>query len=669
MPIGFGGGNKGRSGLPPPSELTATNVGTSGGTGTISGLNFVSGCSAFAVIGGVATALTITFNSSTNLSFVLPAGSYTAGTWNLTVTNPDGQFDVQPIFVVSASSSPATLFGAALKGWWIVGTGTLSGGAAATNGSLVDTIQDQSGNGFHLTASGSARPTYNATASFCPSGLSYPSVTCDGVANLLLAGMPGLDASTDLTIFIVFKSLATNTNKVYTMFGANTGGSDQRWAISDQSGTSVVWLSSAGASGALLPEMSGVQIYYGGMHGTSGSYTTNLSINNGPASNGTSAQTWSAFTTRHYSVGGASDASSFANLEFVEAFVVAGHNPTSSEYKAAVSYLNFKYINRSPTFSAATTMYQTGTGFRVQGGSFVNGASVTLESAVGVQPTATTYVSSTVLEVAMPGTSITPGSYDITISNPDGGAITQSTGFTVTGTRALTPMTVTGDLSCVGWFDGSSWTLNGSAVSGLIDQSLLGNTLLQATSANQPAITLADADFAGKNSWTLNGTTSFMATTGNLSYGPTFGTAPSSGIGAALTMACVVKVDSSNPTGALLSWWDVSVGLLTSAGRPQTSYGGGKATWATAVGGTVKHVLGTIPLQASTTISVDVNNSGTPAVSGTLSPSSTAHALSMGAFASATFGKGKVGAIALFNRALTTTEQANLRTWASGYGA
>ena len=56
------------------------------------------------------------------------------------------------VVVSSAADAPDAIFGAALEGWW-------RGDTVTTTGSLVDQMDDLSGNARHMVQTGSARPT------------------------------------------------------------------------------------------------------------------------------------------------------------------------------------------------------------------------------------------------------------------------------------------------------------------------------------------------------------------------------------------------------------------------------------------------------------------------------------------------------------------------------
>jgi len=84
-------------------------------------------------------------------------------------------------------SNPSSIFGSNLVAWW----NPADSSTVHTTGSLINQIEDKSGNGFSLTATGTARPAYGST-SFQSSA---PGVTLDGSATHMAATVSGLGGS------------------------------------------------------------------------------------------------------------------------------------------------------------------------------------------------------------------------------------------------------------------------------------------------------------------------------------------------------------------------------------------------------------------------------------------------------------------------------------------
>lgn len=95
----------------------------------------------------------------------------------VTATNSAGSASATSSPTATVMGSPATIFGADLVAWYDPSDAT----SITQSSNLVSQINDKSGNGFNLTASGVNRPTYNATGILSNS----PGLYFDGSANVM----------------------------------------------------------------------------------------------------------------------------------------------------------------------------------------------------------------------------------------------------------------------------------------------------------------------------------------------------------------------------------------------------------------------------------------------------------------------------------------------------
>ena len=509
---------------PPPTDIEATGVGTGGGSGTITGANFVSGATGSVNINGTPTSLTITFVSSTSLTYVLPAGSYTAGKWNLTVTNPDGQSDTDPIFQISSSTAPDVQFGTDLKAWWRSDLNTLT---PNTNGALVTSWTDKSGNNNTLTASGSQRPTLTTVDSQFNN---LASLTFDGVANTLLNATINTGNTTDFAVFIVVREVSHINNGAYVSL-VDHGAVHLLTIQADTSNPSKPVLSATEATVTqAMAVTSGFQVY-AIKHNTTGvTFQFSIAVNNGTAGSST-ASGGIAAGTQTISIGSHNaGADGFANIKVPEIFVV-GRNPSNADLAAVAQYFQLEYqLNPSPsiTHGGVSHIDTTGSsGFRIQGSNFVSGCTVTASDPVLgtiVSNVTATLVSSTVIDVPVPSGSYALGNYNVQVTNPDGGTVIASSELTVTATDD--PMSIAG-IACIGWWESDSGvTLTGGSpnkISAWADKSGLGQTFSQGTDANRPTTTASDAHFNNQRSftWTAGSSTYLKCTAFSLNGGST----------------------------------------------------------------------------------------------------------------------------------------------------
>lgn len=485
---------------PPPTDLSATNVGTTGGTGTITGANFVSGCTALAVINGTPTSLTITFVNSMELIYALATGTYTAGTWPLEVTNPDGQSDTESIFVISTNQTPSTLFGANLKIQGIASTAVVSAG-------YVVSVPDSSGNGNAVTALavGASQPSYNAASSTFSQH--KPSITFDGSTQGLGAvASLGLSGSGTLTFYagVVLNGLSGIATVLY----YNDAGAELSLDYTSTGIAEAQYAYTSHARGVVASLNAPTCVVAAFTSGSPGSLS--ISQDNQPAATTSTAVT-NVTDNRLFSVGVRNNGtnSAFGSIEICE-FGVVNRAITLSEQAALVQYLNLTYgVNAPPTIAGITPLAPSTAGAtaRIGGTGFLVGATVTV---AGIGTFTPTTVTATYLDVTFG--SIAAGIYDVTVLNPDGLDDTATNALVVSNSTPLQAWQGLAGTTCIGCYIPAS----AADVSSWADQSFLGNALVQGTPANQPTFTASDPNFNGAPSLSgFNGTSTVLATAGN----------------------------------------------------------------------------------------------------------------------------------------------------------
>lgn len=483
---------------PPPIDLTSTGVGTGGGTGTITGQNFVNGCTASVNINGTPTTLTITFVSATNLSFQLASGSYTASSppgWPLTITNPDGQSDTESIFTISAFTTPDVIFGANLRAWYRSTEGI------TTSGGVVSQWAEKTGNGPNVTAAGTAQPAYNSTS---PSGFfnMLPTVTWDGV-NDVLSGSFAPGSTTKIGFYTVYRETAHVDNQPYVDY-TDVGARTFHLQADNSNPTKPCFVTTGGS--VIQPTaltVGNVAQLYAFVNGTD----HECALNNATASVGTFADSIGGSGTLRL---GANGGGAFGKIESPE-FVVINTNPSSQNNLDVAKYFNLRYQINSVSVSTISSIGIDGSsGFRITGTGFISGITVTATSAtLGtiVSNVTATFISSTVIDVPVPGGSYAAGSYTVSVTNQDGSEQTVSNGLTVT--TADDPMTIAG-IKCIGWYRGDlGLSLDGSNnVITWADQSGLSQTM--AGGSHRPAYSSSLANFNNQPGLSFDGTTQYL---------------------------------------------------------------------------------------------------------------------------------------------------------------
>lgn len=183
-----------------PTITSFTFTSAAGGNTFGIGTGFLSGMSISVLINGTPTALTsvVVSNGGTQVSATLPTpGPYTAGNWNVTVTNPDTQAaTLASGFTVFA---PPTIAGLMWDLDFNAGT-TVVGG-------FLTAVTEQSSNGYVFNQVAGSSLTYTASALN-----GYPAVTGNGSTGLLLSATNITHATKSATAFFVMKVDAASSN-------------------------------------------------------------------------------------------------------------------------------------------------------------------------------------------------------------------------------------------------------------------------------------------------------------------------------------------------------------------------------------------------------------------------------------------------------------------------
>jgi hypothetical protein len=464
-----------------PVFASATNIGTAGGNVIIRGANFTNsgGTTTVSASGGIGS-LAVTFNSSTQLTVAIPA--HAGGTFDLTITNPDAQFVVATGgLVISATSDPGAVFGANLSGWYRADTGFAT---------------DKSGSGNSLTLHGS--PTTTTSAAFN----GQPYYALNGTTQFFERASFAHAGSTGQACFFAavlrYPSAPGGTTVVVSY---NNGDEIQMLA------TGILRYSGAGltAPWGVATTATPLQIYGDTTAGTNGNPGTSVvAISNGAAVSAAGNLVGTLPASANFAIGGRQAGSLLAAVEVAEV-VVANVVPNGTQLNQLAAYFNLRYaLESNPTFSSITLVGTSGGGARIQGTGFISGVTVTAGGGIGALTT--TFVSSTVIEVTVPAESA--GSYDLTITNPDGGEVIVSGALVVSATDNV--MSKLG-LKVVGWYRADQVSLSGSNVTGITDLSNRGNTPGTVTAITQTA---TDANFSNQPTMVFNGTSAFAKVTG-----------------------------------------------------------------------------------------------------------------------------------------------------------
>jgi len=228
-----------------PTFISSQYVTKVGGSTFFVGTNFRIGMTATVNIGGTVTftSVTVPTDGGSFATATLPAGSYTPGNYDLTLTNPDGQ---------SVTS---------VGGFTVFGPSTISGlmwdfdasAGVSTSGSLVTTWVDQSANAYTLSASGSNRPTLTTNALGTNS-----SIDGDGIAAWMLSTGNITQSTKSVTVFAVMKVPSTSANSSVIFEQTNNskaGSSVNGYRVEYNTSGPQLDVSSGTSSGASLNEV------------------------------------------------------------------------------------------------------------------------------------------------------------------------------------------------------------------------------------------------------------------------------------------------------------------------------------------------------------------------------------------------------------------------------
>jgi hypothetical protein len=628
------------TGNPPPTVTGVTSVGVDGGSSTCNGTNFVATPTASVNINGTPTSLNVTWISSTEIvELLLVGGPYTAGNWNLTVTNPDGQSATAVgAFEITAESNPQTILGANLKGQWIASQ-------AVVSGANVVSVPDNSGNSNNLSLVSATPPTQvlndtrfgqspttiqmtaaNSTYLACPSFAIGGSGSC-----FIIGAVDYLGSGTQECIAGFFPATMM---AVYVSAGNECG---------------AYYVGFAYVTSPLMT--AGPATFVGGNVPGTGAET---SLNAGAVSTGGS--TGSNTTTPAPFVVGAmyngTTYNAFSSFAWPE-LLATNTPPTTAQILQLCQYFNDKYgVTQAPSFTSASPVpaSTTGAALRVSGANFQPNVSVSLLMGSTVTPVTVVSNSTTIADCTTP--SMAAGTYDLIITNTDGRAAT-FTGVVIvepaTSNAAVAAMNAFG-LLAVGVYTGANATLGtGGGVASWLDQSGMSNHLVQSTLAYQPAFYsgASDARFNDKPYIGGNGLTQFLSCAG-------FALDGASGY------VGYCSVVSPGAAGGIRTVTNYNGGATPSlqfagSGAPEiyaTSY----TTWGSAISG-AQNVDG---LTSSTVTSINVAN-GTPVT--TSQNESVLSGYTMYAFANSgvsQFGNHYIPALVILKGTPTSTQ---LSTW------
>jgi hypothetical protein len=497
----------------PPSNLIpqvtgASSVVSTGGTLSIIGTGFESGAKAWVCLtvsaNGTCPAgtsivwLTITFQSSTSLSAVLPSGTYPVSEPNffpLTVINPSGMATTSSQFMINNVATPSSILaGNCLL--WVTGSSYSSG-----------TWTDLCTYGQSLTFS--ANPTVNSgDAQFN----GQTSLTFDGATVKASKAGFSLESGNGLWCMAVSRMTTFATADTVWTYGTE--------ALARYNTTTVLstFGDALGQSAAYTPgfTLTNQTIgWYGYDVFGSPDYTIGILQGLGPPESTSSPASWSIPSSATFIVGSqTTGGSNFFNGKLAE-LVCANEYPGATLIGEIYNYENAKYaLDAQPSINNITAVQPTG-GQPVRfGGSNLSQGGTAAAASFGGSLGSTTCrksASSGMMCVAVEGT-LASGTYsgmsNGTVTNADGQAFTQGNGIIVTPFDD--PWAILGS-TLVSWGSAGAVTCpggsctNGSNVSGAVDLSALGNTWTQGTTANQPTLVSSDAHFGGQPSLAFTG--------------------------------------------------------------------------------------------------------------------------------------------------------------------
>lgn len=639
---------------PPPSEISATNVYTDGGSGTIQGANFVNGCTATTNINGTNYPLTISFVSATTLTFTLanaPLGTYTPSSpgtgWPLTVTNPDGQSATKNVFVVSSVQTPQTTFGANLIAEYLADNATSTGG-------LLTGLTDSSLHSNDLNEF-TAAPSVNASDSDFNG---HKSVQFNGTTQWTGRNPFTLNGSGSLYWLVVGKVLAsTGADQIFAWYGAADIGFGFQNSTSELGPTKITTFQVVTAPTVLNAGMMAV-----GGNTTAGALK--VSVDGGTIASGGTGVT--AATSGKITLGARNDgAGNFSNFKFAYLGVI-NVEPTANQISNFVAWAESQFnVTNAPQLKSVTNVAaNTATVIRVYGANFLPGMTMTVDGGVGAL-TANS-ITSTLAEYQFPSTAA--GTYGCTLMNTDGRSTTAASSITVTSTAALDPMVIAGSKVVFWGLCGSGGNPQqiipatpplaaGGKISGQSDLSLCPNTgsVTQSTGANQPTWDSGNAGILNQPAMIGDGASSFASgglalTTSNAFYA-----------------YMVVKQTSTTGIQTALSLGGPDYSLRYDSGVPksicQGLTGTPTATWGSAVTGW-NIVRARIDAGANPIIGIRVGNGAeVTATSTTATNGLTGAGFNYFERASANFFSGECAALIVLSAAPTAGEDTNIMSY------
>lgn len=213
-----------------------------------------------------------------------------------------------------------------LAGWW--DASRLS--SITSTGSLVDQLDDLSGNGRHFTSSGADRPDTGTSARNGHNVIVFD--------NDEFLSQPSFDPSrTNFAVFGVASCTQGSGNRVWFSFGTNDH-VGMTFHAAAGGGTGVLF-------GGIAWIQDGVSRADGTWHQQSyvhESATSGYGRIDGTRNITTTAQPSQAPTSQDMWIGG-DQAGQLIDMQFAEVFVVSGSTPTASEVRAAEAYLRGKW--------------------------------------------------------------------------------------------------------------------------------------------------------------------------------------------------------------------------------------------------------------------------------------------------------------------------------------
>lgn len=669
----------------PPTLSSISSQDTSGGPVVITGAGFKSGARVWCNAGNNLIPKPIGF---VPVSFINGGGTqivanlggagaqsqapFTAGTYNCEVLNPDGgraSAIGQAGLVIANTSLPTTCL-SGLRRWYRSTDVTCAGTTCTDGATTVDKWTDKSGNGWDLTASGTARGTYHATSIGTCNGVpcfgSQPTIECNGTTNKFSSAAGTNGSTTSAAMWVVYRLTSSSVNTVisYRIGGATnpvfsiTAGATKPAAS---------WNGVNATSNTAVAVGNPLQVAGWVVGGTSVNSSTDAS---NPFVTTAAATAIPATGTDTFSICVDLSGSVFVPVESVEV-VESNDAYDATKWQCMAEYFSLRYALPQPVTVATTTVNPGQNTFvRFHGssaGQFVTGMTFS-SSDLGIASTAVTVNDAMSAEVTLPAFTASTGSYSFELTNPDGASVSANHILKVDNS-IRTPLTCAGS-KVAAWFDGddtSEMTCdtagcpNGTHASAITDRSYDDYDMGTASSGAEPLLNVPDANFGtGHNGFTFDGAARF------------FRISPLTHTGAAPigdTLLAHLNTAGSTVT-ALQHNSSFAINYNTVNGKPTLSAAGSVLTWSGATTALVtRNVYVSMASGATPALAVNVSN-GT---ANTLTAAGSAAApveISLGAGVSGTnFWNGDVAQLVMYNNTLTSGEQSCIETWAQSYGA